>query len=305
MSWLGKPDEVLPPPVVLSREGGGSYISGKKDNGWITWDSRQKVPENHFMNKDWYNLPFGFQGTRNLIMKINLDFEKNRRYNFRTYVKLRGIPHDQLNYDEFGNRFPHHNLPAFGSWMGGTPCLVWQVGLGGTWCLVTRYGVIEGVKVSIQEEVEWQLRHGLLIGFIWFLNRGNVPTRGSGTSRLMRGLTVFDWDDVHLELWGQALNSKFIKRKGKAITIAGEKWSGLSNYHDKIRVGKYNVVPNDLFPDNGGKKEWKKWLEDAVNKGKNIGWQTPVGFRYETGTDRKTLPEEEYKVLYEKVRKHE
>lgn len=299
MPWIGKPYRDLPPPIVLKNRDKLGYMSGVKEEGWIRWKSQQRVAERHFMHKDWYNLPFGFEGTRNLVTKLSMDIEKGRRSSLKDWATRKGVDLEEANYDVFAHKMVDSRSPGIKVFSGGTPCLLWQVGLGGSWCLVSRYGVIEGLDVSIREDVEWQLRHGLMIGFIYFLGIGVRSHRDRTIRKLMAGKTVWDWNDVGLMIWG--MGETLPSKKGKYISLAGEKWRVLPGYVGKLRVGGYkSAILDNMFL--GDEKGWKSFVEGAVNNGYHLGYQTDNGFRYQTGWGIGEVTQEYYDTIYEKVR---
>lgn len=298
-SWLGRSYRELPEPIVLKEEKDMGYMSGVKEDGWIRWVSRQRVEEGKFIHKDWFELPFGFEGTRNLIMKINMDLERGRRSHLKTWAAKKGILLEEANYEVFGHRLPFHDQPGIKVAPGGTPCLLWQVGLGGSWCLVSRYGIVEGLDVSVREDVEWQLRHGLMIGFVYFMGKGIKSFRDRSIRKLMKGKTTWDWSDVGLEIWG--MGNTLSSAKGRYIRLAGEKWKVLPNYTGKLKVGNCQSVIVDNMHE-GGKKAWEKFTEDTVNSGCHLGHQTKDGFRYHNGWGWDAITQERYNALYVKVR---
>lgn len=299
--WLGKAYRKLPEPVVLKSEEKKGYIYGRKESGWITWSSQQDIGEGKFIHRDWYHLPFGFEGTKNLIMKLFVSLERGRRSKLKMYIEKHGMDYMEINYDDYSKAIQHHYRSWISFWTGGTTCLLWQVGLGGSWCLVSKYGISEGIEVSVSAEVEWQLRHGLMIGFIYFMGKNRAAQRMRGYRRLMKGLTAFEWEDIDLLIWGMAVDKKFSKKKGDHIHLGSEIWQLLRNYSGKLRVGGKDVIKEESMYI-GGIRGWERWIENAVNQGKHIAHQSKDGFRLQNGLDRFYQSQASYDAIYNKVR---
>lgn len=297
--WLGNPVRDLPKPTNLKKKKRDSYLEGRDDGEWLTWESQQKVAERKFIHKDWLNLPFGFEGTKNLIMKINDQINKSRRYNMLRKLDKKEMHFSQVNFDFLSPGMDWGRKAAFSADMSGTICLMWQVGLGGTWCIVSRYGVIEGPEVKIRKSHEWRLRDGLMIGLVWFLPKSiRAPGRGRSMNKIMKGKTIWDWDDVTIEIWGRAAKKPFDKRVG--IDLGDEQWLSLAEFEGLVKVGGKDIIPHDMCDNNIEHMDW--WIAEQVNNGKNVGIMGKDGFRYHTVTTAEKLGPEDYDKLFEKTR---
>lgn len=302
--WLDGPYRELPPARVLKSERDKGYIYGKKKDGWITWGSQQRTEAGKFIHKDWYNLPFGFEGTKNLIIELGRDLGKARRSTLKQYIEKNGLDYEEINYDDYSTAIEHNYKSWISFWTGGTLCLLWQVGLGGSWCLVSKYGVMEGIEVSVAAAVEWQLRHGLMIGFIYFMGKNMAAQTIRGYRRLMKGVTVFEWDDIDLVIWGVGINKRYSRKKADHIRMGGEIWQLLSVYAGNLRVGGKDVILQESMYI-GIRKGWIRWIEDAINKGKHVAYQGRDGFRLQNGLDRFHQSQASYDAKYNKVREHD
>jgi hypothetical protein len=294
--WLGTPYTSLPDAKVL-KKGSIGYTQGIKEGRWITWNSRQDVEKNHVIFKSWSEVPYGYEGTKNLIKKISSTLRTSYDDSFIKKLERKNTTHNQVNYWDTQPNMRYEHNTGFAVHKGGIPCLVWQVGLGGDWCIATKYGIAEGVEVSIRSDHEWRLRQGLKIGHIWFLPQGeNIPI-GYNMKKLLSGITVWNWNDVSIDIWGEAIRTKFDGRFG--IPLGEEIWSHIGDWGGCMKIYKHDVITDGAY---GNERPMTDWIEDMVYSGRNVGLITPRGFRIFTTRRAEYIEEELYHEIYKKVR---
>lgn len=298
--WLGTPYRELPPAKVL-KKGSAGYIQGVSEGNWITWKSTQKLSDNMFKLEGWDNVAFGFEGTYNLLQKMKKELRTKTSTNLIRDLKKKDIPYYHANYWEaLWPTLRYDKTTGFGAYAGGIICLLWQSGLGGDWVIATPYGISQGVEVSIRKGYEWRLRQGLKIGFMYFVPEGEMIRYHNDMSyrELLQGITYWNWEDVRIDLWGEAIQQK--EHDGRSgIPLGDEIWTHIGEYGGYMKVGTYDAITDGAY---SNERRLTDWIEDVVNSGRSVGIITPRGFRYFLVNSQDDMDKETYDDLYRKVR---